>query len=367
MGLKSDGTVVAVGWNGHGQCNVGDWVGITQVSAGSFYTVGLKSDGTVVAVGNNEYGECNVYSWTDIIQVSASEGHTVGLKSDGTVVAVGWNRHGQCNINWWTGITQVSAGRWHTVGLKSDGTVVAVGYSDSGQCNVGDWVGITQVSAGSFYIVGLKSDGTVVAVGHCMDEQCNVYDWNLASCYYDNGDCSSSTPTPIPTPTAAATNQPTSTRTATTPTVGSVTVSIDAPDIVDKSEGQYFHAFVTITDVTNFDAAQYDITYDPAVIVIQDVNAGDISGTAIPINAWGYMPANTQGTVRISNSVPYAPGVSGEGYLADIYFKVMGDPGDSSVISFIEGFGDHQGYLMIGNNVGIEIPATWTNSLVTIE
>jgi hypothetical protein len=67
------------------------------------------------------------------------------------------------------------------------------------------------------------------------------------------------------------------------------------------------------------------------------------------------------------NSVPKAPGVSGEGYLADIYFKVMGDPGDSSVISFIEGFGDPAGYLMIDNNAGIEITATWTNSSVAIE
>ncbi len=45
----------------------------------------------------------------------------------------------------------------------------------------------------------------------------------------------------------------------------------------------------------------------------------------------------------------------------------MGDPGDSSVISFIEGVGDPQGYLMIGNNAGIEITATWTNGSVVIE
>ena len=51
MGLKSDGTVVAVGWNDHGQCNVGDWTGIVQVAAGGYHTIGLKSDGTVVAAG----------------------------------------------------------------------------------------------------------------------------------------------------------------------------------------------------------------------------------------------------------------------------------------------------------------------------
>jgi hypothetical protein len=63
--------------------------------------VGLKSDGTVVAVGNNYYGQCDVSSWTDIVQVAASYLHTVGLKSDGTVVAVGHNFYGQCNLFDW--------------------------------------------------------------------------------------------------------------------------------------------------------------------------------------------------------------------------------------------------------------------------
>ena len=30
------------------------------------HTVGLRSDGTVVATGWNEYGQCNVSDWTDI-------------------------------------------------------------------------------------------------------------------------------------------------------------------------------------------------------------------------------------------------------------------------------------------------------------
>ena len=57
--------------------------------AGYDYTVGLRSDGTVVAVGDNGYGQCDVGAWTGIVQVAAGGYHTVGLKSDGTVVAVG--------------------------------------------------------------------------------------------------------------------------------------------------------------------------------------------------------------------------------------------------------------------------------------
>ena len=38
-----------------------------QVSAGYFHTVGMKSDGTVVAVGNNDFGQCNIGAWNLIV------------------------------------------------------------------------------------------------------------------------------------------------------------------------------------------------------------------------------------------------------------------------------------------------------------
>ena len=113
-----------------------------SVAAGDWHTVGLKSDGTVVAVGDNEYGQCDVGGWKDIVAVAAGDAHTVGLKSDGTVVAVGWNDDGQCDVGGWKDIVAVAAGDLHTVGLKSDGTVVAVGENDDGQCKVSRWHGI---------------------------------------------------------------------------------------------------------------------------------------------------------------------------------------------------------------------------------
>ena len=177
VGLKSDGTVLAVGWNKFGQRYVADWTDIVAVSAGHGHTVGLKSDGTVLAVGRNDSGQCEVADWTDIVAVSAGLYHTVGLKSDGTVVAVGSNGSGRCDVAGWTDIVAVSAGLYHTVGLKSDGTVVAVGDNDYGQCDVADWTDIVAVSAGDLHTVGLKSDGTVVAVGDNDYGQCDVADW----------------------------------------------------------------------------------------------------------------------------------------------------------------------------------------------
>jgi alpha-tubulin suppressor-like RCC1 family protein len=91
--------------------------------------VGLKSDGTVVAVGDNDYGQCDVGGWTDIVQVAAGSDHTVGLKSDGTLVAVGYNYPGECDVGGWTNIVQVAAGGDYTVGLKSDGTLVATVFN----------------------------------------------------------------------------------------------------------------------------------------------------------------------------------------------------------------------------------------------
>ena len=78
-----------MGYNEYGQCNVGNWTDIVQVAAGGWHTVGLKADGTVVALGDNEYGQCDVGNWADITQAAAGRWHTVGLKSDGTVVAAG--------------------------------------------------------------------------------------------------------------------------------------------------------------------------------------------------------------------------------------------------------------------------------------
>ena len=177
VGLKDNGTVVAVGDNRECQCNVSGWRDIVAISAGFVHTVGLKADGTVVAVGNNEDGQCNVNGWRDIVSISAVDSRTVGLKADGTVVAVGKNYDGRCNVSGWRDIVAISAGIRHTVGLKVDGTVVAVGDVEYGQCNVSGWRDIVAISAGDYHTVGLKADGTVVAVGQNYDGRCNVSGW----------------------------------------------------------------------------------------------------------------------------------------------------------------------------------------------
>lgn len=49
--------------NKYGQCNVSGWNDIVGIAAGSVRTLGVRVDGTMVAVGDNENGECEVSSW----------------------------------------------------------------------------------------------------------------------------------------------------------------------------------------------------------------------------------------------------------------------------------------------------------------
>ncbi|MDY4754617.1 MAG: TIR domain-containing protein [Candidatus Faecousia sp.] len=177
VGLKTDGTVVAVGRNDDGRCNVGGWKDIVAVSADNKHTVGLKENGTVVAAGDNECGQCDVRKWQDIVAICAGDAHTVGLKADGTVVAVGDNSFGQCDVSDWEDIVAICAGGDFTAGLKLDGTVVAVGKKWDNRCEVSGMKDIVAISAAGANTIGLKADGTVVAVGDNSFGQCDVSDW----------------------------------------------------------------------------------------------------------------------------------------------------------------------------------------------
>ena len=177
VGINEDGTVVAVGDDSQGQCDVAGWTSIVAVAAGDKHTIGLKSDGTVVGTGRNQDGQCEVSDWTDIVAVAAGDSHTVGLRKNGTVITAGSNNYQQCDVSDWTGIVAVAAGAYHTVGLHADGTVVAVGKTDGGQCNVSSWTSIIAVSAGDYHTVGLRADGTVAASGRNNAGQSAVSEW----------------------------------------------------------------------------------------------------------------------------------------------------------------------------------------------
>ena len=141
---------------------ISKWRDIVAISAGYSHLVGIKADGTVVAVGNNSDYQCDISDWTDIIKVSAGYEQTIGLKADGTVVYAGWLSEPD-----WNNVADVYASDGtdrFILAVKKDGTVLFAGdagYKDTRKA-VLDWKNIVSVSSSEGQIFGLKSDRSVV-------------------------------------------------------------------------------------------------------------------------------------------------------------------------------------------------------------
>lgn len=157
--LKSDGTVVALGNNDYGQCNVSEWRDIVAVAAGRLHTVGLKADGTVVAVGFNELKQCNVSNWTNVHNIAAGYWQTAGIIINGNqvlTVAVGEGGKRQLGVDHWRYRVALALGNEHTVGIDYQGFILATGSNEYGQCNVKDWRDLVAIAAGEYHTVGVK-------------------------------------------------------------------------------------------------------------------------------------------------------------------------------------------------------------------
>jgi len=134
---------------------------------------------------------------------------------------------------------------------------------------------------------------------------------------------------------------------------GETVVSIDAP--AEATADSDFTANVSISDVTDFDACQYDVTFDATVLRLDDVTSGLIGSTPVPVDIYNELSA---GTFRVIQNVPGLTGVTGSGYLAELHFHVVGADGDSSDITLSNG--------VLSNNLAEEITATWTGASVAI-
>ena len=83
--------VAASGHTGAGQ-QVGEPFRIPTIAAGGYHSLALKSDGTVVAWGYNTYGQATVpANLSGVTALAGGSYHSLALKSDGTVVAWGLN------------------------------------------------------------------------------------------------------------------------------------------------------------------------------------------------------------------------------------------------------------------------------------
>ncbi|MEA3459079.1 MAG: LysM peptidoglycan-binding domain-containing protein [Chloroflexota bacterium] len=130
-------------------------------------------------------------------------------------------------------------------------------------------------------------------------------------------------------------------------------VSVDAPS--EAAPGSTFIAWVNISWVTNFDACDYEVVFDPSVLELTSVTYGTIDGTTIPIATTNEI---SPGRVKVVENVLGTPGVTGSGYLARLNFHVIGYAGQSSVINLENG--------TLSDNAATEIMATWTGATVTV-
>ena len=183
LGLKADGSIVAWGDNGYGQCNVpAPNSGFVAIAGGYYHSLGLKADGSIVAWGRNNYGQCNVPAPNSgFVAVAAGFWYSLGLKADGSIVAWGSGPGNPPAPN--SGFVAVAGGGYHSLGLKADGSIVAWGAGACGQtgwphygqsCVPAPNSGFVAVAGGYTHSLGLKSDGSIVAWGWNYRDQCTV-------------------------------------------------------------------------------------------------------------------------------------------------------------------------------------------------
>jgi hypothetical protein len=139
--------------------------------------------------------------------------------------------------------------------------------------------------------------------------------------------------------------------------VKSVAVSVQAPATV--TPGGIFSAKINISDVSDLHAWQFDLIYDNTVVQVvgfqggSGVTYGLVGPTILPVSDWGSTPGPSPGSpvtgnaIRVSGHLSGLTSVSGSGYLAQVYFRVLGAPGTISPL--------HLSNVLLYNHESIEI------------
>ena len=136
--------------------------------------------------------------------------------------------------------------------------------------------------------------------------------------------------------------------------VGPVKVEVNAPEMAKA--GETFDASIDVDSIADFNAGQFDLSFDSSVVNVTDVANGSLDGETIPVDRWEFVDNNT---IRVFLEVPGITGVSGAGNLATISFDVVGMGGDRSVLDISDDG-------MLGNTEGEAIPTEWMDDEVIV-
>ncbi|RZN34682.1 MAG: hypothetical protein EF813_09715 [Methanosarcinales archaeon] len=128
-------------------------------------------------------------------------------------------------------------------------------------------------------------------------------------------------------------------------------VTVNAPEVVSGA----FEVTIDVENVSDMCAGQFDLLFDPGVVNVLDVGAGNIDGTTVPIAGWNFMDTDR---IRVLVNLPGTSVVSGSGCVARIAFAITGSKGDVSVLNISDG-------LFVDDRVDV-IPANWVDDEVMI-
>lgn len=193
LALRTDGTVLGWGFNGHGQLGDGTWnhtsiphpvcavgatdcaasplTGVTSIAAGGNHSLALLSNGQVLSWGDNWQGQlgdgtsngrsrptlvcavgatnCAANPLTGVVAIAAGDNHSMAVLADGRVVTWGDNSRGQLGDN-------------STTTRRTPVLVCAVGAVD---CAANPLTDVSSIDGGVERTVALLSTGAVLTWG----------------------------------------------------------------------------------------------------------------------------------------------------------------------------------------------------------
>lgn len=130
-------------------------------------------------------------------------------------------------------------------------------------------------------------------------------------------------------------------------------VSVEAPTLVNI--GSDFTVNVNVDNVTILDAENFNVSFDPAVLRLDNVTHGLIGTTPIPVSGYS---ERSPGNFTIVQNLSGVSGVTGSGTLAVLHFHVLGTAGQTSDITLSSG--------CLSNGEAEEIIADWGSDTVTV-
>ena len=104
--------------------------------------------------------------------------------------------------------------------------------------------------------------------------------------------------------------------------------------------------------VPGLNVAQYNVSFDPSVLRLENVTSGQIDSTEIPVQFFQLRPGQYRIVQSLGNDT-----VVGSGYLSRLHFHVIGSECQSSQIELTNG---------LLEDLETEIPSTWSGDIVTI-